>query len=402
MLAGKRFIIGITGSIAAYKAAVLVRLLVKHGAEVKVVMTPLAKEFIKPLTLATLSRNPVLIDFFNPENGTWNSHVDLGIWADAMIVAPATANTIAKMANGIADNLLLTLYLSARCPIFIAPAMDLDMYQHITVQQNLKKLESYNNIIIEPASGELASGLEGKGRMEEPEIIVEHLLKHFTENQKFKEKKVIITAGPTYEHIDPVRYIGNYSSGKMGFALAEKLASEGAKVCLISGPVKLSTKHVNIERVNVTSALEMYDEVSRRFSAVDIAIMAAAVADYRPEIQHEQKIKHSEENISIQLIPNKDIALEMGKIKRKEQIMIGFALESENNPELAKAKLIKKNFDFIVFNTIAEEGAGFNTDTNKITIIDSNNKTSPFPLKSKQEVATDIVNYIYNITLARK
>lgn len=391
MLGGKHILLGVTGSIAAYKAAHLIRLLVKQGAEVKVVMTPLAKAFISPLTLATLSKNPILVDFFDPENGQWNSHIDLGTWADLFLIAPATANTIAKMAHGVADNLLLTTYLSARCPVMVAPAMDLDMFRHTATQQNLGVLKSYGNIIIEPREGELASGLEGKGRMEEPEMIVEKIIQSFSTSTTLKGFKVLVTAGPTFEPIDPVRYIGNYSSGKMGYAIANELATRGAEVVLISGPVNIQPGHHNIQLIRVTTALEMFEMALTHFSHCQAAILAAAVADYRPKQFASHKIKRSEDPIVVELEPNPDIAAELGKIKTK-QILAGFALETDNHLENARKKLQTKNFDFIVINPANEPQAGFMTDTNRITLVDKEQNIETFELKSKAEVAKDIVD----------
>ena len=400
MLSGKKILIGVTGSIAAYKTAVLIRMLVKEGSEVKVVMTPLAKEFITPLTLATLAKNPVLTDFYNPANGDWNSHVDLGIWADAFVIAPASANTIAKMAAGIADNLLLTTYLSARCPVFIAPAMDLDMLNHPATRKNFEILRSYGNIILEPATGELASGLVGKGRMEEPENLINTLKSHF--GQSFKKKiqlklpgkTILVTAGPTYEPLDAVRFIGNYSSGKMGFALAEVLAEYGAHVKLISGPVALKPAHQHIEYFPVHTAREMLAQSLRCFQESDGAILAAAVADYRPKSPVTHKIKRTAGNLVVEFEPNPDIAAELGKIKKPHQFLAGFALETDNEIVNAQKKLKKKNFDFIVLNSLQDEGSGFISDTNKITIIGKNNKTTRFELKSKRDAAFDIVQYL--------
>lgn len=392
MLSGKKFILGITGSIAAYKSAQLVRLLVKNNAEVKVIMTPLAKEFITPLTLATLSKNPILVDFFNPENGDWNSHVDLGLWADAYIIAPATANTIGKMANGIADNLLLTTYLSAKCPVFVAPAMDLDMFKHPANQKNIEVLRSYGNIFIEPTEGELASGLIGKGRMEEPEVIVEKIRDYFQKKNSLKNKKVLITSGPTYEKIDAVRFIGNYSSGKMGYALAEECAARGAEVFLISGPVNLKTINPSICKSDVTTAAEMHKKTLEIFPDCDIAILAAAVADFTPENPSESKLKRGESNLQISLTPTRDIAAEIGNVKKIEQITIGFALEKENETENAILKLKKKNLNFIVLNSMNDKGAGFNSDTNKITIINNKEEVFKFNLKHKNLVAIDIID----------
>ena len=390
-LAGRHILLGITGSIAAYKAAVLCRLLRTAGAEVRVVMTPLAKQFITPLTMATLSRNPILVEFFDPENGAWNSHVSLGEWADALVVAPATANTIAKMATGVADNLLLTTYLSARCPVFVAPAMDLDMYAHPTTRYNLDSLKSYGCRIIEPASGELASHLVGKGRMEEPEKIIEELEKFFEQQQDLAGRKIIITAGPTYEKIDPVRFIGNYSSGKMGFALAEECASRGAHVTLISGPVTLKTQHPHIRRIDVESAGEMYEAASREFTDADAGILCAAVADFTPESVADHKIKREKDDLVLQLKPTQDIAASLGKQKKPGQKLVGFALETNDERQNAQGKLERKNFDFIVLNSLNDKGAGFRCDTNKITIIDRQGYTD-YPLKSKREVACDIID----------
>ena len=388
--------LGVTGGIAAYKAAQLVRLLVKQGASVKVVMTPTAKQFITPLTLATLSQNPILVDFFNSENGEWNSHVKLGLWADAMIIAPATANTIAKMANGIADNLLTTSYLSARCPVFVAPAMDLDMFAHPATQKNIATLKSVGNIIIDAEDGELASGLSGKGRMAEPETITAYVSAYFEQNSQLSGKTIMITAGPTYENIDPVRFIGNYSSGKMGFALAEVAAARGAKVILISGPVKLSANHPNIKRIDVTSAQQMFEACTANFAQCDAAIMAAAVADYRPATVADQKIKKADNNLTITLEATPDIAKSLGQIKSPRQVLVGFALETENGLQNAEDKLKKKNLDFVVLNNANEAGAGFNCDTNHVTIITSGGEKIEFPTKSKSEVANDIVNQLIN------
>lgn len=395
LLKGRHILLGVTGSIAAYKAAALIRLFVKQGAEVKVIMTPLAKEFITPLTLATLAKNPILVDFFNPENGDWNSHVDLGLWSDAYVIAPATANTLAKMANGIADNLLLTTYLSARCPVFIAPAMDLDMYKHSATQQNLTVLANRGCHIIEPATGELASGLEGKGRMEEPEQIAEYLVRYFNDNQRYSGKKILVTAGPTYEAIDPVRFIGNYSSGKMGYALAEELAQQGARVVLVSGPVQVTVKHPNVKLIKVTSAKQMQAVCQVEFSDSDAAIMAAAVADYAPADVATLKIKRSGDDLTLRLVPNPDIAASLGKQKRKNQILVGFALETDNLEQNAKLKLEKKNLDFIVLNPANEAGAGFNTDTNRVTILHRDGRVEPFENKPKVKVAQDIINILF-------
>lgn len=393
MLKGKHIIVGITGSIAAYKAAYIIRALVKKGAEVQVVITPAGKEFITPLTLSTLSSHPVISEFFSNRDGTWNSHVDLGLWADAMLIAPATAATIGKMANGIADNMLVTTYLSCKAPVFVAPAMDLDMFAHPTTQQNLERLRSFGNRIIEPAEGELASHLIGKGRMEEPDKIVEELEAFFASRTQLQKKKIVITAGPTYEKLDPVRFIGNYSSGKMGFALAEACAEQGAEVTLIAGPVALKTSHPNIRRVDVESADEMYQAAMVAFPDANAGILCAAVADYRPETQATEKIKRETKGeMTLTLIPNRDIAASLGEIKQPGQVLVGFALETNDEAAHAAGKLKRKNLDFIVLNSLRDQGAGFRCDTNKITIIDNRGEVADYPLKSKQQVAVDIVN----------
>ena len=393
MLKGKHIILGITGSIAAYKAAYIIRSLVKKGAEVQVVITPAGKEFITPITLSALSSKPVISEFFSNRDGSWNSHVDLGLWADAMLVAPATASTIGKMANGIADNMLITTYLSCKAPVFVAPAMDLDMFAHPSTQQNLDRLRSFGNHIIEPAEGELASHLVGKGRMEEPDKIITVLEEFFASQTVLEKKKIVITAGPTYEKIDPVRFIGNYSSGKMGFALAEACAAQGAEVTLIAGPVSLTTLHPNIRRIDVESADEMYEAAMAAYPQADAGILCAAVADYRPEVQADEKIKReSKGDITLHLVPNKDIAASLGAIKREGQVLVGFALETNNEATNAESKLKRKNLDFIVLNSLRDAGAGFRCDTNKISIIDNKGESTGYPLKSKQEVATDIVN----------
>lgn len=396
MLENKKIVLGITGSIAAYKACVLARLLIKKGAEVQVVMTPSAKEFITPLTLATLTQKPVVSEFFDRRDGSWHSHVSLGLWADAMLVAPASASTIGNMANGIADNMLVTTYLSMKAPVFVAPAMDLDMYAHPTTQANLKKLASYGNHIIEPGTGFLASKLEGKGRMEEPEKIVEALEQFFASQQKLAGKKVLITAGPTYEKIDPVRFIGNYSSGKMGFALAETCAEQGAEVTLVSGPVMLQTNHPNIHRIDVESANEMYEAATKHFPKADIAILCAAVADFTPKSTADKKIKRKGDDLTIMLQPTQDIAAALGATKKKKQVLVGFALETDNELNNAKDKMKRKNFDFIVLNSLQDKGAGFRVDTNKVTIIDKHNGITAYDTKSKKEVAKDIIEAIYN------
>ena len=393
MLKGKHIILGITGSIAAYKAAYIIRALVKKGAEVQVVITPAGKEFITPITLSALSSNPVISEFFSNRDGSWHSHVDLGLWADAMLIAPATASTIGKMANGIADNMLVTTYLSCKAPVFIAPAMDLDMFAHPSTQQNLDRLRSFGNHIIEPAEGELASHLVGKGRMEEPDKIIAVLEEFFASRTVLEKKKIVITAGPTYEKIDPVRFIGNYSSGKMGFALAEACAQQGAEVTLIAGPVSLTTTHPNIQRIDVESAEEMYQAAMTAFPEADAGILCAAVADYRPAIQADEKIKReSKGEMMLHLVPNKDIAASLGAIKREGQVLVGFALETNNEATNAESKLKRKNLDFIVLNSLRDAGAGFRCDTNKISIIDRQGETTGYPLKSKQGVAVDIVN----------
>ena len=394
MLRGKHIILGVTGSIAAYKAATLTRLLVKEGVSVKVVMTPLAKEFITPLTMATLSKSPIMVDFYNPENGDWNSHVDLGLWADLYLIAPASANTIGKMAGGIADNLLLTTYLSAKCPVMVAPAMDLDMYKHPATQRNLKVLQSFGNIIIEPESGELASGLIGKGRMEEPEKIVSFITDYFARQADFKDKKVVVTAGPTYEKIDPVRFIGNYSSGKMGLAIAEELAGRGAEVVLVCGPVNLKTCHPAIRRVDVESAVQMYEVTSKEFVNSDVAVLSAAVADFTPKEKADHKIKRGKDDLLLELLPTKDIAAELGRIKTASQLLIGFALETNDEEINALSKMQRKNLDMIVLNSLNDKGAGFSVDTNKVTILDKAGDKTVYELKTKVEVAKDIVDQI--------
>ena len=394
MLKGKKIVVGITGSIAAYKAAYLCRLLIKKGAEVQVVITPSGKEFITPVTLSALTQKPVLSEFFTANDGTWHSHVDLGLWADLMLIAPATASTIGKMANGIADNLLITTYLSMKAPVFVAPAMDLDMYAHPSTQANLDKLKSFGNQIIEPTEGELASGLEGKGRMEEPEKIVACLETFFSRQNQFAQKKILITAGPTYEKLDPVRYIGNYSSGKMGFALAEACAGRGATVFLIAGPVQLETHHPNIQRINVDSADGMLEESLRIFPNVDAGILCAAVADYKPADFSEEKLKRKDEALNIRLVPNQDIAANLGKTKKANQILAGFALETENEMQNALGKLEKKRLDFIVVNSLRDKGAGFQTDTNKVSVLTAKGEKMDFPLKTKREVAEDILDIL--------
>ncbi|WP_421978837.1 bifunctional phosphopantothenoylcysteine decarboxylase/phosphopantothenate--cysteine ligase CoaBC [Roseivirga seohaensis] len=394
LLKGKKIILGVSGSIAAYKAAIFVRLLVKEEAEVKVIMTKAATDFITPLTLATLSKNPVLIDFQKDKTGEWNNHVDLGLWADVMIMAPASANTIGKMANGLCDNLLLATYLSARCPVFFAPAMDLDMYQHPSVLANIQKLISFGNHLIEAEHGELASGLIGQGRMAEPENLVTFLSDFFSKKSALKGKKIMITAGPTYEAIDPVRFIGNHSTGKMGYALAEEAANQGAEVTLISGPTHLTIEHANVKLIRVKSGNQMYEACSIANETSDINIMAAAVADYTPKTVADQKIKKKGSEMTVELVKTTDIAKSLGAIKRENQLNIGFALETEAEIEHAQQKIKSKNFDLIVLNSLNDKGAGFGHDTNKVTIIDNQNNIQHFELKSKREVAKDIINAI--------
>lgn len=387
-------LIGVTGGIAAYKAAIVIRLFIKAGYSVRTLMTPFAKNFITPLTLSTLSKNSVFSEFYNPENGDWNSHVDLGLWADAFIIAPATANTIAKMANGVADNLLLTTYLSARCPVFFAPTMDLDMFKHPATQKNINTLLERGDFVIDAENGELASGLEGKGRMAEPETIFSVVDEFLNKNKDFSGKKVLVTSGPTYEHIDPVRFIGNYSSGKMGFAIAEELAKRGAEVHLVTGPVKLSLNNKAIKRYNVISANEMLQKCLSIFPDCDVSILAAAVADYTPKNVSNTKIKKSGDTMTLELKKNPDIAKKLGQIKTEKQILIGFALETDNEFENATEKLKKKNFDFIVLNSLKDKGAGFNTDTNKVKFIHKNGSVKAFDLKDKTLVAKDIAEEI--------
>ena len=392
-LKGKRIVLGITGSIAAYKACVLIRELIKAGAEVQAVMTPSAKEFITPLTISTLTHKPVISEFFDRRDGSWHSHVDIGLWADAMIIAPATASSIAKMAIGVADNMLITTYLSMRAPVFVAPAMDVDMFSHTATQKNIKTLRSYGNIIIEPETGELASGLEGKGRMEEPAVIAKSLEAYFKSQNQLKGKRVLITAGPTYEKIDPVRFIGNYSSGKMGYALAEECAERGAEVELVSGPVSINLNRANIHITKVESAAQMYAAAVNAFPKTDIAILCAAVADFTPRETKDVKIKREKGDMAIQLVPTKDIAAELGRMKKESQFMVGFALETNDETNNAINKLKAKKLDFIVLNSLNDKGAGFSVDTNKITIISDTSKYE-YPLKPKREVAKDIIDKI--------
>ena len=396
MLKGKKVVLGITGSIAAYKACYIIRGLIKAGAEVQVVITPAGKEFITPITLSALTQKPVISDFFSQRDGTWHSHVALGLWADAMLIAPCTASTLGKMANGVADNMLITTYLSMKAPVFIAPAMDLDMYQHPTTQENLRKLQSFGNQIIEPQSGFLASGLEGKGRMEEPERIVNFLDQALSAATLLRGKRIMITAGPTYEKIDPVRFIGNYSSGKMGFALAEECARQGADVEMVAGPVALTTRHPNIHRTDVESCEEMYQAATRLFADSDAAILCAAVADFRPNTVAGEKIKREDDDLVIRLKPTHDIAAALGKMKRDDQRLIGFALETNDELANAHSKLEHKNLDFIVLNSLRNEGTCFQSDENQISII-SRQGQKDFPRKPKSEVATDIVNELASI-----
>ncbi len=395
MLQGKHIVVGITGGIAAYKTATLVRLLVKAGAEVQVIMTPNAREFITPVTLSTLSGKPVISEFFTANTGQWNSHVDLGLWADAMVIAPATASTIAKMAHGVADNMLVTTYLSAKAPVFLAPAMDLDMMAHPTTRHNLDLLRGYGNHVIEPREGELASHLVGKGRMEEPENIFAVLDAFFASRQELAGKKVLITAGPTHERIDPVRFIGNYSSGKMGFALAQECADRGAHVTLVTGPVALRLAHPLVTRVDVTSADEMHQAVMEHFGEQDAAIFCAAVADYKVANVATKKIKREHnENPIIELVKNPDIAASAAASKRSGQVTVGFALETDNEEFNAQDKLQRKNLDFIVLNSLRDKGAGFQTDTNKVTIFTREGDTLRYDTKSKRLVAVDIVDLL--------
>ena len=396
MMKGKHIVLGITGSIAAYKACQLIRLFVKAGAEVQVVITPAGKEFITPVTLSALSSHPVISEFFAQRDGSWHSHVDLGQWADVMVIAPATASSIGKMANGIADNMLITTYLSMKAPVFVAPAMDLDMFAHPSTHQNLDRLRSFGNFIIEPASGELASHLVGKGRMEEPEVIFEHIARFFAQQQGPK-RRVLITAGPTYEKIDPVRFIGNYSSGKMGYALAEECAKRGWDVELVSGPTKLEVKHPNIRRTDVESAAEMYAAATALFPSCNAAIMCAAVADFTVDAVAAEKIKRGESGLELNLVPTRDIAAALGAQKRADQRLVGFALETVNELAHAQEKLRRKQLDFIVLNSLNDAGAGFQHDTNKVTIIPAEGAPVPFALKSKTDVAKDILDYLCSL-----
>ena len=391
MLRGKKIVLGVTGSIAAYKSCLIIRQLIKRGAEVQVVITPAGKEFITPITLSALTSKPVISDFFSQRDGTWHSHVALGLWADAMLIAPATASTIGKMANGVADNMLITTYMSMKAPVFVAPAMDLDMYAHPSTQENLVTLRRYGNHIIEPGSGFLASHLEGKGRMQEPEVIVQELEDFFTPKD-LSGRRILITAGPTYEKIDPVRFIGNYSSGKMGFALAEECARRGADVELVAGPVTLTTSHPRIRRTNVESATEMMQACQSLWPTCQAGILCAAVADYTPAAVADRKIKREKQGaMTLELTPTQDIAAMLGTNKQPGQVLAGFALETDEEQHNAQDKLRRKRFDFIVLNSLRDAGAGFRVDTNKISIIDAETQTD-YPLKSKREVAADIID----------
>ncbi len=396
MLINKNIIVGVCGSIAAYKSALLVRLLVKAGANVRVILTTEAANFITALTLSTLSKNPVYTRYFDPESGVWSNHVELGLWADFMVIAPASANTIAKMSGGLCDNLLTAVYLSAKCPIFIAPAMDLDMWKHESTRQNIDRLRSFGNLIIEPNAGELASGLFGQGRMAEPEEITDYLANVIQKSAPLSGKNVLITAGPTFEAIDPVRFIGNHSSGKMGFALADEFASLGANVVIISGPASIKSIQ-QVKRVDVISAAEMLEACTSYFPNMDITVMSAAVADYTPVTVAPQKIKKQEKDFFIELKKTTDILATLGQMKTASQLLIGFALETENEEEHAKAKLTKKNLDLIVLNSLNDKGAGFKTDTNKITIFNKSFEKTVFEVKSKNEVAKDICNEILKL-----
>ena len=399
-LAGKRIILGVTGSIAAYKAVYLLRLLIKEGAHVQVIMTASAKEFVGPVTFSALSGKTVLSDFFGSEGGDWNSHVEMGVTADLMLIAPVTATTLGKMAHGIADNLLVTTYLSARCPVVVAPAMDMDMYEHPSTQQNLNILKGFGNQVIEPGKGELASGLEGRGRMEEPEEIVKFIRQLDTgpSKKKLLNKQVLVTAGPTHENIDPVRFIGNHSSGKMGYAIAEAFAARGAKVFLISGPVSVGTRSAGVEVINVTSAAEMFDACEDLIDSMNVAVFNAAVSDFTPVETSSKKVKRGSDEWTIKLKPTKDIAAEMGKKKGDEQIFVGFALETDHEVEHARSKLQKKNMDLMVLNSLREEGVGFGTDTNRVTMIDRFGNTDEFELKLKHQVAADLVDRVVKMT----
>ncbi|MFD1630021.1 bifunctional phosphopantothenoylcysteine decarboxylase/phosphopantothenate--cysteine ligase CoaBC [Pseudopedobacter beijingensis] len=400
MLKGKNILLGVCGSIASYKSAELVRLLVKSGANVKVVLTEDASSFITPLTFSTLSKNPVYSSYYKKDTGEWNNHVELALWADLFVIAPITANTIAKLANGLCDNLLSAIYLSAKCPVYFAPAMDLDMWKHPSTQANIKKLQQFGNLMISPGKGELASGLFGEGRMAEPEEITEVLIKYFFRNLSLAGKKVMVTAGPTYEAIDPVRFIGNHSSGKMGLSIAYECATRGAQVILICGPTNLQKEHPSIKRINIVSAKQMFETVNEYFDETDICILSAAVADYTPDTVAENKIKKQDSTFNLSLQKTKDIAADLGA-RKDNKILIGFALETENEISNAISKLERKNLDFIVLNSLNDDGAGFKTDSNKITIIKRNKEQIDYTLKSKEEVAEDIVNEIEKLTGSR-
>jgi phosphopantothenoylcysteine decarboxylase / phosphopantothenate---cysteine ligase len=398
MLKGKKIVIGVTGSIAAFKVPTLVRLFKKEGAEVKIMMTPSARDFVTPLTLSTLSGNPVIIEPFNSSDGTWNSHVELGRWADIYLLAPVSANTLAKMAHGIADNFLLTAYLSAKCPVFFAPAMDLDMFRHPATKKNIEILQSYGHYLIDPAVGELASGLSGAGRMEEPENIFELINNYFSDKKsKLTGKKVLVTAGPTFEAIDPVRYIGNHSSGLMGFSIAEEFAASGCDVTLITGPVNLSIQNTGIKRIDINSADEMFEACMAVKDVSEIIVMAAAVADFKPVVQADLKLKKSESALDLKLLPTRDILATLGKSKKTGQILVGFALETDHEEENARKKMEKKNLDLIVLNSLCDEGAGFKVPTNKVTILFNSGRIQRLPLKSKRETARDIIKSIESI-----
>jgi len=400
MLEGKNIVLGICGSIAAYKSATLVRLLIKAGANVQVVMTPEATDFITPLTLSTLSKNPVLVDYFRPETGEWNNHVELGLWANVFIIAPASANTLAKMAGGLCDNLLTAVYLSAKCPVYFAPAMDLDMWKHPSTVENVETLQSFGNIMIKPGNGELASGLHGEGRMAEPEEIIDFLSADIKKKLPLVNQKILVTAGPTYEAIDPVRFIGNHSSGKMGFAIADELALRGADVILVTGPSAQTSKQRSVKRVDVTSAAQMLEACEQYYANVQACIMSAAVADYTPVNVADHKIKKQADNhLNIELKTTVDILKTLGEKKRSDQLLVGFALETNDEELNAIQKLKKKNLDFIVLNSLNDTGAGFKGDTNKITIIDSNLQKTTFNLKTKDEVARDICNKLTDLLL---
>lgn len=400
MLQNKKIVLGVCGSIAAYKSASLVRLLIKAGAKVQVVMTPDATGFITPLTLSTLSKNPVLVEYSNTETGEWNNHVELGLWADFMLIAPVSANTLAKMANGQSDNLLTAVYLSAKCPVYFAPAMDLDMWKHQATQQNIRQLQGYGNIMIPPGSGELASGLYGEGRMAEPEEIVNFLTVDIKKKLPLVDQKILVTAGPTHEAIDPVRFIGNHSSGKMGFAIADQFASMGADVILITGPTTQSSQQSGVKRVDVISAADMLEACLKYYKGVKACVMSAAVADFTPVNVSTQKIKKQDNNLNIELKKTTDILKTLGEQKRKGQILVGFALETNDEQKNAIDKLQRKNLDFIVLNSLNDEGAGFKTDTNKITIIDNRLQKTTFELKDKNEVAKDICNKVAELIKA--